>query len=185
MTRKEYLWQLRTLLTGNMKTAELERTIAYYMDYFQNDGREDEAIMAELGTPEALASRLLGFDAVAQKAAQGPAVVYAPDAPGGMSLGVKITLAILLFPVIIAILAVCFAVVVSFAAVAVGLVIGGIVAVFGGLSLILQSGVSTLMWCGTGVALLGVGLLFLPAAVGVGKVFSRWAGRFFRWLTRT
>ncbi|MEG2139029.1 MAG: hypothetical protein RRY64_10265, partial [Oscillospiraceae bacterium] len=58
---KQYLWQLRSLLTGKVKHQELERLMTYYYDYFQERGSENEgAVMAELGTPEELAAKLLG-----------------------------------------------------------------------------------------------------------------------------
>lgn len=184
MTSKDYLWQLRILLTGNMKTAELERTMEYYTDFFREDPRTEEEIIAELGTPEELASSLLGYDAAAQRAAEDPAYVYAPDRPQGMPLAGRVTIAILCLPLILAGLLVCFSLVVAVGAAAVSLLIGGVVAAIGGVSAVLQSRATTILCCGAGIALFGLGLLLLPATVGLGKCFGRCAGRFFRWLTR-
>lgn len=184
MTSKDYLWQLRILLTGKMKTAELERTMEYYTDFFREDPRSDEEIIAELGTPEELASTLLGYDVAAQRAAEDPSYVYAPDHPQGMPLAGRVTIAILCLPLILAALAVCFSLVVAVGAAAVSFLIGGVASAIGGISAVLQSWPTTVLWCGAGVALFGLGLLLLPATVGLGKCFGRCAGRFFRWLTR-
>lgn len=184
MTSKEYLWQLRALLTGNMKTQELERTMEYYTDLFRDDPRPEAEVIAELGTPEELASSLLGYDAAAQRAAKDPSYVYAPDAPQGMPLAGRVTIAILCFPLILAGLATCFSLVAALGAMAVAFLAAGVTMVIGGISAVLQSGATTILWCGGGIAFLGLGILFVPATIGLGKVFGRCAGRFFRWLTR-
>ncbi|MEG0321361.1 MAG: DUF1700 domain-containing protein [Oscillospiraceae bacterium] len=191
---KQYLWQLRSLLTGKVKHQELERLMTYYYDYFQERGPENEgAVMAELGTPEELAAKLLGQEVPhdaqpepepQQEQASYPprSDYYQPNPHHGMPLWLKILLGFFLFPVIIAVVACVFAVVISVAAVAFGCVFGGIAVGIAGLSVILTSGPTTVLFAGAGLLCSGVGILVGIAAIALIKVSVLGTGHFFRWL---
>ncbi|MEG2420017.1 MAG: DUF1700 domain-containing protein [Oscillospiraceae bacterium] len=195
MNSKQYLWQLRTLLTGKLKHNELERVMRYYYDYFQERGPENEgAVMEELGDPEVLAAQLLGHTVPqnpqpSQEAEPQQTPEYPPRSDynqpyrrRGMPFWLKILLGFFLFPVIIVVVACIFAVVVSVAAVALGCIFGGIALGIVGLSVILTSGGTTVLFAGMGLLCSGIGILIGIAAIALFKVSVLGTGHFFHWL---
>ena len=58
MTKEQFLFQLEQLLL-DLPQEEREEAIAYYREYFNDAGSEDEAsIIEELGTPEKVAASI-------------------------------------------------------------------------------------------------------------------------------
>ena len=59
MNREEYLKRLSFLLK-DLPEEEIEDAIAYYEDYFEDAGPENEqAILKELGSPQELANQII------------------------------------------------------------------------------------------------------------------------------
>lgn len=189
MDSKEYLWSLRTQLTGKVKRDELERVMTYYYEYFKEGGPEKEAqIMEELGSPEELAAQILG-QAPAQEPQPQPEENYGyaydggmPPRRGGMPLALKIILGFLLFPVVLGLIIAMFSLVAALGGSAIICLAAGVFSAWAGLSMILQSFATTIFFVGSGLLAVGVGLLLLLATIVLGKVFGIGTGRFFRWM---
>ena len=61
MNKETYLRFLRAYLTNRMPVSEVEDIMNYYTEYFEDAGEGGEqAVMAELGSPEKLAQQILG-----------------------------------------------------------------------------------------------------------------------------
>ena len=167
MTEMDYLRQLRTHLAGNVKAAELERIMEYYTALFREDVRPDGEIIAELGAPEELAARLLGREAPTQAAQTCPPGGFRERTGAGQAWEAALCLLLFFAEVTVCVLTV------SFLVSGVAIMIGGALFAIRGIGMML-------LWFGGGVALLGLGLLLLPAAVGLGTYLVRRAGAFFR-----
>lgn len=197
MTRKEYLEQLRALLTGRVPAEELEHMLAYYEEYFDEAGADGEQrIIRELGTPAELVSRILG----AQRAKNAPQEPdpFAKPAPrrGGVSLW-KVLLAVcaapVAIPLLLAVLVLAALAVVLVAALVIGVIVGGvaligmgIVTACAGLSVLFRAGLPTVMFfCGMGMLSGGAGLLLMAGGFLLGGLCLRGlAAALGRWLNR-
>lgn len=188
MSKETYLRFLRAYLTGRLPVGEVEEIMRYYTEYFEDAGQgREQAVMAELGSPEHLAQQILGqrgqeelaFAASAQEYGQKgscAAPAYASAGHGGMPGWMFVLLlavgAIFAGP---AILAVVFGL---------GLA-GGLCIVIGlGISV---SGIGKLSFAGV-IFQLGGGLITI--AVGIvlllGAVLAAWLTiRLIRWFRDT
>ena len=60
MSKETYLNLLRTYLSGRLSADEVEDITRYYAEYFADAGpAQEQAVIAELGSPEALAHQIL------------------------------------------------------------------------------------------------------------------------------
>lgn len=61
MNRDAYLRILRAQLSGRIPAGDLEDILRYYEEYFEDAGEDrEQAVMAELGSPEHLAKQIMG-----------------------------------------------------------------------------------------------------------------------------
>lgn len=61
MSKETYLRFLHAYLTGRLPGGEVEEIMRYYTEYFEDAGEgREQAVMAELGSPEQLAQQILG-----------------------------------------------------------------------------------------------------------------------------
>lgn len=72
MDREEFLAILRESLAGYIPGAEVEENIAFYRNYFQEAGKPEEEVAAELGDPRLIARSIIE----AYKASKGPMADY-------------------------------------------------------------------------------------------------------------
>ncbi len=197
MERAEYLAQLRALLTGRMAPEELERTLVYYEEYFDEAGPEEEArVIRELGDPAELVQDLMGER---RERCSGPeageAPVPVPDR-GGRKTPWKILLAICAAPIAIplllagVVLAVGLLLVVAAAVLAVAVggaacVAAGIAAGLLGVSVLFRVGIATtLYFVGIGLLASGVGLAVLAASFALAGLCFRGAAALLRRMSR-
>ena len=62
MTKYEFLKELREALEGQVPMSEIEDSISYYRDYFSRqeaDGRSEQEILEELGSPRLIAKSII------------------------------------------------------------------------------------------------------------------------------
>ncbi|MEQ2455592.1 DUF1700 domain-containing protein [Flavonifractor hominis] len=196
MTRKEYLEQLRALLTGRVPAEELEHMLAYYEEYFDEAGADGEQrVIAELGTPAELVSRVLG-EQRAKSAPQESDPFAKPVSRQGGGLW-KVLLAVCAAPVAIPLLLVVLALaalaVILVAGLVIGVVVGGvaligmgIVTACAGISVLFTAGLPTVMFfCGMGLLASGVGLLLIAGGFLLGGLCLRGlTAALGRWLHR-
>ena len=169
MTKEEYLAALETALAGRMPPGQLESTMVYYREYFDEAGPgRVQQVIADLGGPEELADRLVGAPAASAGAA-GREVRYGapPRRPGLWGALMEVfsapaSVPVILLAVLLAIAAMAAAVVLAVGGCAGGLACAaaGVFTGIKGFSVLFTGGLgATLLLAGLGVLAIGVGLL--------------------------
>ena len=176
MNRQEFMNRLEYLLRG-IPASEREDALAYYNDYFDEAGAENEAqVIQELGNPEVVAANILAN--VQQENSQHESKTYSNEKKK-MSKSTKILLVILLiltFPIwicvvaglfstVVGLIGALFGIVVGFISAAVGLVAGGVVCIFGGILCAITVPVEGLVSIGVGALLAALGVLMAVPCV--------------------
>jgi uncharacterized membrane protein len=145
---------------------EREEAIAYYNEYFDEAGPENEArVIEELGSPVRVAAQIK-----ADAAVKGMGAAGAPPVRKGMSTIGLVILGILALPVAlplvfaafsagIALIVSAFTVVVALAAAVVAICGAGVISFIAGASLLLTSVPTGLFYMGCGLAAAGLSLL--------------------------
>ena len=210
MNRQEFMKQLEYLLRG-IPASEREDAIAYYNDYFDEAGVENEAqVIQELGSPEAVAEKIL---ADVQQESRGysvpepdeyensgreraSATTHTTPEKKKMSKSNKILLIILLvltFPIWIGVVAglfglavgiigAVFGIVVGFLGAAFGLVAGGGACIIMGIIRFGFAPIEALASIGVGAVLAALGLLLaVPNVWAVGVWIPKGVRAFFGW----
>ena len=184
MNRQEFMNRLGYLLRG-IPASEREDALAYYNDYFDDAGVENEyQVIMELGSPEAVAEHIISnmqsekysyknsnFEGTEKEEEQVKANEYAYDKTvekKKMSKSTKTLLIILLvftFPLWIGVVAGLFGTVVGLIGATFGIVVGGIGTAIG----LLAGGIGCII---AGI----VRLLFAPiesvASIGIGAILT-------------
>lgn len=193
MNRQEFMRQLEYLLSG-IPTSEREDALAYYNNYFDEAGVENEVkVIEELGSPEAVAKIILadvyrdgGDYSNPEPEAYEHQVVPKQNRTTkkqGMSQSTKILLIILIvitFPIWIGIVAglfgaaigligALFGVIVGLMGAVIGLVAGGVGCIIGGIACIIANPIDGLVCVGVGAILAAIGILLaIPCVLAVG-----------------
>ena len=181
MRRQEFMKELEHLLRGVPESEKID-ALAYYNDYFDEAGMEnEELVIRELGSPQQVADKIL---AEYGRTSQG-----SPNAGGAKATGIsksnKILLIILLvltcpfwiglvagaFGVVVAVLASIFGIVVGFGGAGIGLIVGGIACLVAGLLRVTIVPVEGLVIIAVGSVLIVIGILF---AVLVTWMLFKW-----------
>jgi len=162
MNRNTFLKELRRELDA-LPFEEREAAITYYEEYFDEAGPErEQETLNGLGTPAEIAAGLKVEYAV-NKPPKTPkegaskvwmiilAIFAAPFA-----LPLAITLAAVIFSLFVAFISIIFAIGVT----AIALIIGGIFSIISGFVVVASSPLTTLFFLGSGIAILGLGVLF-------------------------
>lgn len=178
MNRQEFMKRLEYLLRG-IPVSEREDALAYYNDYFDEAGVENEyQVIQELGSPEAVAEKILAdvqqvYSDPEPEVYQSNSNKYENAEKPGMSKSTKILIVILLvltFPIWIGIVAGLFGTVVGLIGAAFGIAIGGIATAFAllisgaaciavGIARFLFDPIEALACVGVGAILTAIGLL--------------------------
>lgn len=159
MNKEQFLERLRQRLK-HLPAEERDSALRYYREYFDEAGPENEArVLAELGSPEALAAKIIGECAVQKKRVPLWAVILAACA-SPIALPLAIVAGAVVIVLVITVLAVC----VSLIASAVAVVFAGVASFAMGWAL-LPNIASWLFYVGAGLLAMGLG-----AALAVGMV---------------
>lgn len=153
MTQKQYLKELKRNLSKLNKT-DRDEIIAFYKESIADrteSGISEEAAVSELESPEAVAERCLKECAVG---------VNGDNAANkhGNSVGLKIALFIVGFPLWVTLVAIVFSLIVALIAVAVGLTVGGVGFIGYGIYYMFQSVAEGLFATGLGIAAVPLGI---------------------------
>ncbi len=175
MNRQEFMDKLKSLLK-NVDEVEFNNAIAYYEEYFDEAGKEQEQqVIARLGSPYIIANKILAEDTVNK-------IKSGKKSPTIGAKGIVLTILSILsipvaLPITIAIVAVLlslaialFAVTIAFFASGVGLVIGGVGSLIVGLVVLFMDALTGLQFIGASFILLGVGGLLTILALFMVKV---------------
>lgn len=185
MTYKEWEWELKQLLRG-LPIEEFDDAIGYYRELYNDKtdaGYTEREILIEFGTPEECAARILSERggssrvATAWNTVSSKAKGVAKKARSSSALMGWLKAGLYIF-VVFPLTLVWFSLLVSFGAVwvsGVGCAIGGaLIAVVGIIQMIAVSGfASSLAVVGGGVAVAGIGLLFIP----LGFYLTKWTAK--------
>ncbi len=161
MNRFRYLETLSSIINSQLPMDEYNNVMQYYTEYFADAGaeREDE-VVAELGSPEELAKRIIAE----YRGKSVEELNTEPVKKKGLSIGWIIFIAIIgsplwltLFFVALGVLIAVFSVFVSIAAVAVSGILAAVGLVLGGVFLLFSSPATGALVIGSGFALGGVG----------------------------
>lgn len=165
MSKEQFLKELRVNLR-TMSVAEINDIVKYYEDYFYDAGPENEQkVIEELKSPEALARQLLAESAIKdmenKKAKGGKAkvsslwFVLAAICTSPVWFPIGIALAAVLFALIIVVFALLFVL----AVVAVCMALAGIITVVAGFVVLAGSASNGVLALGVGMITMAVGLL--------------------------
>lgn len=189
MNRQEFMRQLEYLLRG-IPENEREDALAYYNDYFDEAGAENEyQVIQELGSPEHVAQTILadvqrenGQRENSQRE-NSQRETSQEKTSQKMSTSTKVLLVLLLiltFPIwigvvaglfgaLVGIIGALFGIIVGFIGAAIGLVAGGIICAIGGIACLMVSPVEGLTCIGVGMILAAIGILLaVPCVWSVG-----------------
>jgi len=181
MNRNDFISELKKRLR-KLPYDEIKEAVDYYEAYFEDAGEENEqAVLAELGTPSAVASQIIASFAVKEADTKELgkkdwrttwlvilALFASPIAlPLVLSVGVVALSLVIVF----------FAVILSLFATGVAIFISGIASVVAGLLVMIQSFPTTLFYSGAGLVLMGIGASLFIATVALSK-------KCFNWLTK-
>ena len=183
MNKTQFLAELRHRLR-KLPQAEIDGAIAYYTEYFDEAGEENQDnILAELGSPAAVAAKIIGEyglnDAQAQEQAREEpkkrplwAVITAICAAP-----IALPLAIAVVAVVFALVMVLFSVIISFWAAGLGLMANGLVCLATALRLIVMHGQSSLFYFGYSFFQAALGLLIFAGTCKLSKKTFLWLQR--------
>jgi len=178
MDRNKFIEELKEKLR-KLPYDEIKEAIDYYEGYFDDAGAENEqAVLAELGSPASVASQIIASYAVKEADA---------EKPGKKSWRTAWLVVLALFaspiavPIAIALGAVALSLVITFSAVlfsffAAGIAVfaGGVACIIAGLLVMFQSVSTTLFYSGAGLMLLGIGAAIVIATTKLSQICFRW-----------
>ena len=181
MNRYEFISELKKKLR-KLPYDEIKEAVDYYEGYFSDAGEENEqAVLAELGSPSAVASQIIANFAVKEAGTEKSGkknwrtmwlVILALFA-SPIAIPVALSVGIVALSLIIVLLTVMF----SFFISGIAIFLSGIACIIAGFMVIFQSLSTTLFYVGAGLIMLGAG-----ASIGIGTaILSR---KCFRWLTK-
>jgi len=181
MNKDQFLYELRGKL-ANLPPAEVESAMSYYDEYFLDAGPErEQQIIAELGTPNAVASKIIGEFALTEaaapsvgaSAAQSSAktlwVVILAVLASPIALPLALAAVIVVFALLFAVLAVIFAFGVS----GIALVAAGIASIAVGLWALFVEFGTAIFQMGFGLLSIGIGILFVLGVIAITPAFFR------------
>ena len=183
MNKNQFLAELRHRLR-NLPQAEVEGAIAYYTEYFDEAGEENQdSIIAELGSPAAMAAKIIGEyglnDAQARE--------QAPEEPKKRPFWVVVTAicaAPIALPLAIAVIAVAFALMVSLFSIVlsiwasgIALMANGLICLITGFRLAVMHGQTSLFYFGYAFFQAALGLLIFVGACKLSKKAFLWMQR--------
>ena len=181
MSRHEFIDELKRRLR-KLPYDEIKEAVDYYEGYFDDAGEENEqAALAELGSPAAVASQIIANFAVKEADVDQPVkknwrsiwlVILALFAS---PIAVPVALAV--GAVALALVISLLAVIISFFAAGVSVFAGGLASAAAGLFVIFQSVPTTMLYFGVGLILLGIGAAIVTATITLSK-------KCFTWLTK-
>ena len=181
MNKSKFIEELKKRL-GKLPYDEVKEAIDYYEGYFDDAGEENEqAVLAELGSPASVASQIIASYAVKEAEAEGsgkknwrtswlvilalfasPIAVPLAVAAGAVALSLIIALSAVIF---------------SFFATGAAIFVSGLACIIVGMLVIFQSVPTTLFVAGIGLMLLGIGAAIFISTLKLSK-------KCFKWLTK-
>jgi uncharacterized membrane protein len=133
MSRNEFISELKKKL-HRLPQSEVDSTVSYYEEYFNDAGPENEQIvLSELGTPSAVASKVIGEFAVdsAEKSRRPVSVWFIILAIFASPIALPVAIAV--SAVVIAVIVVIFAVYLAIGISGLAIFANGLISIFAGI----------------------------------------------------
>lgn len=178
MRREEFMKELEYRLQG-IPANEREDALAYYENYFDEAGAENEAqVIKELGSPASVAEKILA-DVQHTHTGNSHGVHTQKAEKPHMSTGKKVLIAVILiltfplwigivaglFGAIVGIIGAAFGIAVGMVGAAFGLIVSGIALIIGGIMLIALYPAAGIASAGIGAVLTAIGILVAVLSV--------------------
>lgn len=193
MSREEYLKVLRRKLK-KLPNEEINAALDFYQEYFEEAGEDKtKEVIAKLGSPSRVASRIL-----AEYAVKGLEEEERTTKKGFSAIWF-IILAILASPIALPLLIVvislastlvilCGSFIFTFFVLIIALILSGIISVIAGVAVIAQHWQTSMFFVGIGLIASGIGILLFPPLLSVTKHLSgslaKWLKKLFDKITR-
>ena len=178
MNRSEFIVGLKKKLR-KLPFDEVKEAVEYYEGYFDDAGAENEqAVLAELGSPSAVASQIIASYAVKEADTEGTGkknwrttwlVILALFA-SPIAVPLALSAGVLALSVIIVI----SAVILSFFVTGIAVFAGGLACFIAGLLVITQDVFTTMLYSGVGLMLLGSGAAIFIATLKLSRICFNW-----------
>ena len=184
MTTQDFLAELDAYLYG-LSPEERESAVNYYREYLEEAGGDADAVMRSLGSPEAVAQRILAElgtrsayagSASDAAAASVQAAAYTTPTTKKPRVGLLILLTVLLFPFWITVLALWFGFEAALAGTVIGLAGTAVVAGLESIGYLFDIGLAGETIWYTGISLFALGLTLLlwkPFGLAI-KYTTKW-----------
>ena len=165
MNRQIFLYELRKELR-RLPAEEIENTIAFYDEYFSEAGSEHEQeILAELGSPKAVAAKVIGEFALSggsdSKKTNALWMVILAVCASPIALPLVIIVIAVVFALVVSLFAVGF----SLAASGAAITLAGVVTLIAGFVALFLSPATGLLYIGTALFALSAGILLVIGMV--------------------
>jgi len=175
MNRHGFIRELKTKLR-NLPAGEVANAAAYYEEYFDDAGTENEqSVIAELGSPSGVASRIIAEFAIKKVDEGGGTTKAGLDAIWLVLLGIfaspiALPLAITIVAVFFALVITIFAILIVLAATALALVFGGIVTLVASVILLFSDFATGMLFIGAALLMIVCGLILFLAISYLSKI---------------
>ena len=181
MNRHDFMSILKKRLSG-LPYDEVKEAVDYYEQYFDDAGEENEqAVIAELGSPDNIASQIIAGFAVksadnVKSAKQGVSIVWIVILAVFAS-PVALPLALAVVAIALAFVVTIMAVVLSVGVAGLGLLLSGITCAVVSIPVFIQSFATGLFILGIGLLAFGIGAALLLVTVFLSKNCFNWLAK--------
>ena len=189
MNRQEFMGQLKNHLR-KLPFDEVKEAVEYYEQYFDDAGEENEqAVIAELGSPSAVASQVIASFAVkgadagksAKRGFSSVWLIMLSIFASPIALPIALAVVVVAFALVLVLFSVLFSIGVTGA----GLALGGVASMITGIVLVAQSFPTALFFFGLGMAIAGSGWALMIWTVRLSKTsFNALAKRMGKFILR-
>jgi len=171
LNRNEYITQLKKYLR-KLPFDEIKEAVDYYEQYFDDAGEENEqAVIAELGTPSAVASQIIASFAVKDTGVSEKkglttawmAILAVFASPVALPLALLVAVLALILVVVMG------SIILSIGMTGAGLVLSGIAGIIVSVPILAQSIPTAILYFGVGLICSGIGLALIIWTVQLSK----------------
>ncbi|MEG0668438.1 MAG: DUF1700 domain-containing protein [Clostridium sp.] len=166
MSKEKFINELRSKLR-RLPKEEVDNVIAYYLDYFEDAGKDEAEVIKELDSPSTIASQILADYAFSPDTEEKKtsslnkiSLIVLSIFAAPIALPLAFAFVMVLFAMLIVVVALIF----SFGAVAVALFASGIAAFVAGILVFFQGPATGIFYIGAGLIVIALGIF---AGIGI------------------
>lgn len=166
MSKEKFINELRSKLR-RLPKEEVDNAIAYYLDYFEDAGKDEAEVIKELDSPSTIASQILADYAFSPDTEEKKtsslnkiSLIVLSIFAAPIALPLAFAFVMVLFAMLIVVVALIF----SFGAVAVALFVSGIASFVAGILVFFQGPATGIFYIGSGLIVIALGIF---AGIGI------------------